>query len=221
MFAAHSGRDEETLREAKLRAPQTIKNKCRAVTTEDFEAFAKEASNIKRAKALPLFHPNFPGTEVPGVVTVIVVPDSDKPNPIPSDGTIRTVCEYLNQRRLLTTELYVIKPDYIKVEIKCEVIVEDIMDSAVVKEAIGKRLCSYFHPLTGGEDGDGWPFGGDIYYSRVFHQIYSVPGVRRIENTIIVVDNEESMECKDVFIPEGSLVYSEEHDIHVRYDFKE
>ena len=55
------------------------------------------------------------------MVTVIVVPDGDGPAPTPSEGTLRTVCAYLDQRRLLTTELYVIKPTYQRVEIHAEV----------------------------------------------------------------------------------------------------
>ena len=70
-----------------------------------------QAANIRRAKALPLFSSDFPGVKVPGVVTVIVVPDADDPTPTPSEGTLRTVCAYLDQRRLLTTELYVDQAD--------------------------------------------------------------------------------------------------------------
>ena len=51
---------------------------------------------MKRAKALPLVHPKFPDTFVPGVVTVIVVPETDAPNPIPNETTLRAVCAYLN-----------------------------------------------------------------------------------------------------------------------------
>ena len=122
LLPSHSWRDEETLREAKKRAPRAIRSRCRAVTAEDYEHLALQAANIKRAKALPLFHPSFPDVKsgVPGVITVIVVPDADKktPMPTPSEGTLRTVCAYLDQRRLLTTELYVIKPVYQRVEIE-------------------------------------------------------------------------------------------------------
>ena len=135
--SGNSGRDEETLDEAKKRAPRTIKSRCRAVSVEDFEYLAMQASTIKRAKALPLFHPDFPGIKVPGVITVIVVPDGDDPAPTPSEGTLRTVCAYLDQRRLLTTELYVIKPSYQQVEIEAEVVADDNADLATVKK--GRR----------------------------------------------------------------------------------
>jgi predicted phage baseplate assembly protein len=114
---AFGGREEETLDDAKKRAPRSLKSRCRAVTVDDFELLAMEAGNVRRAKALPLYDPRFPGTPVPGVVSVIVVPDSKTPNPMPSDGTLRTVCAYLDARRLLTTELYVLRPSYQLIEI--------------------------------------------------------------------------------------------------------
>src|SRR5205814_5055972 len=49
LFSAGGGREEETLDEAKKRAPRTIKSRCRAVTNDDFEQLAMQAANIKRA----------------------------------------------------------------------------------------------------------------------------------------------------------------------------
>ena len=218
--AAFAGREEETLDQAKLRAPASIKSKCRAVTSEDFESLAMQAANIRRAKALPLFHPSFSAdVKVPGVVTVIVVPDSDSPNPIPSEGTLRTVCAYLNARRLLTTELYVIKPTYQKVEVQVEVIANDNADLAEVHVGIENALLNYFHPLKGGEDNQGWPFGGTIYYSRVYQHVFTVPGVQSIDHLVIVLDGVEQPECTNVPISNGALVYSTEHNVQVNYAF--
>ena len=50
---AHSGRDEESLDDAKKRAPSSLRSRDRAVTAEDFEYLAGLASNVRRAKALP------------------------------------------------------------------------------------------------------------------------------------------------------------------------
>jgi predicted phage baseplate assembly protein len=191
------------------------------VTNEDYEHLAMQAANVRRAKALPLFHPGFPGVKVPGVITVIVVPDSDDPAPTPSEGTLRTVCAYLDQRRLLTTELYVIKPSYQQVEVQGEVIVNGDADLAEVNERIEKTLLDYFHPLKGGEDGLGWPFGGTIFYSRVYQRVFTVPGVQSIQRLVIVLDGEQQEECRDVPIQEDALVYSTQHNVQVRYSFDE
>src|SRR5262249_31048434 len=98
LLPASGGRDEETLDEVRKRAPRAIRSRERAVTAEDYEYFALQAGNVRRAKALALFHPRFPDVQVPGAVSVIVVPDSDDPAPTPSEGLLRTVCACLEER---------------------------------------------------------------------------------------------------------------------------
>jgi len=156
---------------------------------------------------------------VPGVVTVIVVPDGDAPNPRPSEGTLRSVCAYLDPRRLLTTELYVIGPAYQQVEIRATVIVQNNADLGEVKDAVEQTLLTYFHPLKGGEDGQGWPFGGAIFFSRVYHRVFGVPGVQSISRLVIVLDGEEMPDCTDVPIDAAALLYSTQHSIDVQYHF--
>ena len=114
------------------------------MTAEDFELLAMEASSIKRAKALPLYHPDFPGVKVPGVVTIIVVPDGDGPSPTPSEGTLRSVCAYLDQRRLLTTELYVVKPTYQRVQIRAAIVANDDADLGEVQQKSSSRCSTTF-----------------------------------------------------------------------------
>ncbi len=217
LLAAHSGRDEEALEDAKLRAPRALKSQCRAVSVEDFETLAKAAANVKRAQALPLYHPDFPEVKVPGVISVIVVPDSDAEKPMPSEGMLKTVCEYLNQRRLLTTEVYILKPQYQKISIDVDVVVENSADLAEVQETIETDLIDYFHPLHGGESGSGWPFGGAIYFSLVYRRILNVAGVARLTELKLLLDDVEQVECKDIDIASNTLLYSVNHQITGNY----
>ena len=73
--AASGGMDAETLEAALVRARADLSSITRAVTAGDYEALVRRTPGyaIARVKAIPLFHPNMPG-EVPGVVSVIVVP---------------------------------------------------------------------------------------------------------------------------------------------------
>ena len=158
--------------------------------------------------------------KVPGVVTIIVVPDGDGPSPTPSEGTLRSVCAYLDQRRLLTTELYVVKPTYQRVQIRAEIIVNDDADLAEVQENLEQSLLDYFHPLKGGEDGLGWPFGGTIYFSRVNQRCFTIPGVQSVATLVIVLDGEEMPACTDVIINEAGLLFATEHQIQVSYRFE-
>jgi uncharacterized phage protein gp47/JayE len=157
---------------------------------------------------------------VPGVVTVIVVPDSQADMPVPSEGTLRTVCAYLDERRLLTTEVYVVKPSYQKVAVAAEVTVLDSADVGAVKKAIEDGLSQFFHPLKGGEDGLGWPFGGPIYYSRIYQQVFSVPGVQSVKSLTITLDGEDQPAYQDVPIGPMSLLYNEHNDISANYSFE-
>ncbi len=215
------GSEEETLDAAKLRAPLALKSKNRAVTAEDFEylAMATPGARLRRAKALPLVHPRFGTVTVPGVVTVVIVPDGDAPNPVPNEATRLLVCKHLNLHRLLTSEVYVIGPTYRLVRIEADVIVSPTDDLAEVKHGIEAALSRFLHPLTGGEDGQGWPFGGTIFYSDVYRVLLGVRGVSRLRDNQLVIwlDDERQTFCRDVEIGQGELVWNDGHDIKVAY----
>ena len=131
---------------------------------------------------------------------------------------MRSVCEYLDARRLLTTEVIVREPRYHHVAVSGRIVAAGDADLAEVKTAVDAALRAYFHPLHGGETGDGWPFGGDIYYSRVYQRAF-VRGVDRIDELIISVDGKAREPCANVPIEAGALVYSTGHAaIRVDYD---
>ncbi len=218
---AFGGTDEETLDEAKRRAPRALKSKERAVTAEDFEFLTLETpgGRVRRAKALPLHHPKFPGTSMPGVVTVIVVPQGDAPNPMPTQATLSIVCAHLNQHRLLTSEVYVVPPTYRCVCIETDIVARPEADLAEVRRDVETRLTRYFDPLEGGEAGAGWEFGRDIFFSDVYRVVLQTPGVDRIDNgrVFIWLDGERQPFCLDVPIAPSELLYADGHDIRVAY----
>lgn len=221
---AYGGADEEKLKDARRRAPQVLKSKDRAVTAGDFALLAKETpgAHIKRATALPLTHPRFPGSEIPGVVTVVIVPESDAPKPVPSEATISLVCAYLNKRRLLTTEVYVVPPTYRKVSVKADIIARPQADLAEVERNVERNLIDYFHPFEGGDEGSGWKFGNDIVYSDIYRQILKDPDVDRIDGPVtIYLDDEPQEHYKDVTIEDGELLYCESLQIGVSYKARE
>ncbi len=218
---ALGGAGEETVTEAKLRAPLELKSKDRAVTAEDFEFLASETPGvrIRRAKALPLTHPQLPGVDIPGVVTVIVVPDSDAPNPMPSPATVSIVCAHLNAHRLLTSEVFVVAPTYRLVKIEADIVARPEADLAEVKNMLEDNLTNYFHPLLGGDKSTGWEFGGAIYYSEVVRVVLQTPGVARIKDSqfFIWLEEEKQDFCKDVPLERGELTYSNGHQIRMSY----
>ncbi len=221
LFATSGGRDEERLEDAKIRARQALRARDRAVSVDDFELLAKQAGDVKRAKALPLTHPRFPGVDVPGAITVIIVPDAPDPKPLPTTGLLQTVCAYLDMRRLLTTELFVVAPHYVEVEVHAEVVVTDQADPGKVKLGAEDSIREYLHPLHGGDDGSGFPFGGTLRYSKLVQRLFNVEGVDSVPRLILFIEGEAQPECRDVAISSGAggarhaLAYSTEHHIEV------
>ncbi|MEH1867443.1 MAG: putative baseplate assembly protein [Nostoc sp.] len=218
-WAAEGGDDEEAIALTKARAPKELKARDRAVTNQDFEFLAQQTPGVRvrRAYALPLYHPQFPDTLIPGAITVIVIPESKEPKPIPSEGTMQTVCAYLNRHRLLTTEVFVAPPKYLQVKVEARILTRPSANPAVVKTQIEQVLNSYLHPLTGGEDGLGWPLGGEVIHSEVFRRVLTVNGVQRIDDLRIVIDGDRLLPCTNASIPKNFLVFSDGHDIDVTF----
>jgi predicted phage baseplate assembly protein len=212
---AEGGTEEESLDAAIERAPVALKARERAVTAEDFEMLAKQAGPVRRAHTLPLYHPDFPGISVPGVVTVLIVPDAPGPAPMPSEALSQTVCAHLDRRRLLTTELYVIGPAYVGITIQLEAIATADVDAAELTLEIEEAITTYLHPLTGGPDALGWPFGGTLYYGELYRRAL-LSGVSRLPELSISVEGVEQPDCQDVLLPKGALIRVDGVSVSVR-----
>ncbi|MCG8346189.1 MAG: putative baseplate assembly protein, partial [Chloroflexales bacterium] len=118
---AVGGRDEQEAQDLLEEAPALLRSRDRAVTEEDFTALAKEAGGVANARAIALAHPAHPGVKIPGAITVVIVPDQDDVPPIPSADLLQSVCRYLNERRLLTTEVYVQGPKFLAIKVETTV----------------------------------------------------------------------------------------------------
>jgi predicted phage baseplate assembly protein len=184
---ASGGEDEELLTDTKLRAAWELKTRERAVTLEDFIELAKETPGalVGRATAYATALPGEGVTSAGGggqQIQVVIVPQSTAAKPYPSEAARRLVCRYLDERRLVTTQVTVTSPEYVDIDIVLEVQGRKDADLKAVKAAIRTRLDDYCHPLRGGPDGSGWPFGQALDYSELIHELMLVEGVLRVQN---------------------------------------
>ena len=204
--AAGGGCNLETIQEAKERGPHSLKARGRAVTAEDFEWLALEASNsVARVFALPT-------TEREGEVTVVVVPKvaENHPDflqkPIPSTELLRRVRSHLADRKLLSTVLNVQRPMYRELSVQVEIIVLQSAGSERVKREIERRMRWFLHPLRGGRDGKGWPFGRPVFRVDLYHVIEDVPGVDFVDK-VRLIDEETKQEVERFKVGQGELVH--------------
>ncbi len=177
---ASSGSDAETVDALKERGPQYLKHRERAVTVEDFQWLALEASGeVAQARCLPGLNPS--GISEPGWVTVVITPKSRDKRPCPTLALVRTVRSYLEKHALMNLSgagrIYVKGPEYIEVVVRARVAASIPEKADEVELAVLRRLEGFFHPLTGGPDARGWELGRDVYISEISAEIEAVEGV--------------------------------------------
>jgi predicted phage baseplate assembly protein len=217
---ATGGQDEETLDEAKRHARELLRGRDRAVTAEDFEYHARCApgAGVRRAVALPLFHPSFPDVAAPGVVSVVVFPDLDEPAPMPTPLALRRVCEHLHTRRTLTTELYVLPPRYRTVRVDARAIVVPSHDPVEAARALRRAIDAYYHALTGGPEGTGWPLGYAVHAGEIYKVILDVPGIARVDRVSIWVDGERVPDGGNLALARNEVVAPGLHALVAEHD---
>ena len=213
---AEDGVNGEALAESAARALDDLERPQRAVTLEDIEALALETpgSRIARAKAKAAVHPAFPCIKAAGMVTVVVVPFLPATRPSPSAELRRLVAAYLAPRRVLGTRIEVAAPVYVRVTVRARVRACEMVEPGALAARLRGRLHEFFHPLSGGPDGDGWRFGRDVHRSEVLQVLDETEGADHVLS-LALVDVEGTAVCGNLCLPPCGLVDSGEHEIEV------
>ena len=193
-YPAPGGTDAEADSRAILRGAQELRAGGRAVTPADYGVLAVNAPGalVARAQGVAGLHPGYPGVPVPGVVGVLCVapdPGTGEP-PVPAEDDLRAgdplsspvrpprpACRWSPLRlrfHLVTIEAWlVLDPGY---------------DQPDLLSAAGTALDGYLHPLTGGDAGTGWPFGGPLGHVALVRRLLSVPGVLAVPQLTMALD---------------------------------
>lgn len=202
---AASGQNAETVEEVEERGPHRLKNRQRAVTSEDFAWLAREVEGVAAAQCLPAHDAQ--GQPQPGWVTLVITPkpshvlaDQAATKPVPIPALLRQVQAYLEARALAnltdetqtatgqpnrgqlqdTDRILVKGPAYLEVTVQAKVVATEPAQAAQVRIAIVQRLRDFLHPLTGGPERQGWTPGRAVYRSEVAAEIEQTPGVDHV-----------------------------------------
>lgn len=219
VLAATGGADAATLTEALDEIPAVVHRHDRAVVAADFEQLAAEVAGVARANTLARLHPDNPTVEAAGVVSVVVFGPGDAETaaaPLPDLGLLRRVARYLNDRRLVTTELYVIPPEYVPIALSIGVQVRPGYQADAVRRWAEQIVRQYLAPLpAGGPDGVGWPLGRTVRRAELEAVAVQVEGVEYIVQLRLgrilgtTIDERETVELATWQVPTiGSLTVS-------------
>lgn len=186
LLPTRGGEDAETLGEAERRIPALFRHRDRTITADDYLHLVAETPGVRigRVEILPRFKPQQRQQGVPGVVSVMVLPlkeTLEAPNPRPDRPLLETVHAYLDTRRPLGTELYVIGCEYLPLALSVGVDIQDGFGQDSVLVEVREALRRFLWPLTpGGITGKGWQLGKPVQDRELEVIVARVPGVNSV-----------------------------------------
>ncbi|MEL7399047.1 MAG: putative baseplate assembly protein, partial [Pseudomonadota bacterium] len=184
---ARDGADAESLEQAAIRVPQLLRTRNRAVTPEDFESLALQGGRgaIARAHCLP--------SEQPGIVPLMLIPQADQrliqqgrglsPDLFSLTPSLQQqVMLFLDQRRLLGTQIQYQAPDYVGVTVQTEIALDPDWHAPEVRaqviQQLQQSLYHFLNPITGARAQQGWPLGQILYQSDIVSLLQGSPGIQ-------------------------------------------
>jgi predicted phage baseplate assembly protein len=221
---AQGGVAGETLTEAKVRGPLMLRARSRAVTTEDYEALARQAApEVARVRCIPAGT----GDVAAGSARVLVVPAaaSDKgrvqfENLLPPADTLATIAAKLDETRVIGTRVVVEPPLYRGVTVVGRLVARPRAGLERVREDALTALYRYLNPLPGGgPEGHGWPFGRPVQAGELFGLLQQVHGVELVEDIRLFgadpVTGSRGAQTQRLDLEPNSLVFSFDHQLRV------
>jgi predicted phage baseplate assembly protein len=186
MKPASGGVEAETVTEAKLRGPLTLRTGQRAVTARDFERLTLESSaEVARARCLPPVSPA-------GPVRLLVIPQVRTAPEVQrlddfalSDDLVSRIRDHLDERRPVGTVVEVGTPYYQGVSVAALVRGLPGPPTALVRQRALDLLYRYVNPLVGWVDGSGWPFDTDLNAASLAQLLEAVEGVERVDDVLL------------------------------------
>ena len=185
LSAATGGVDAETVTNAKVRGPQTLRTGGRAVTTADFERLTQEADRrVARVRCLP------PNDQFAPVRLLVVPAIGEAPHSLQldhfalPDDMITNISEHLDERRVLGSRIEVGTPYYQGVTVAALLTARPGRPPSLVQDRAMRALYQYISPTSGGPDGSGWPFDADLNSALVFQLLEAVEGVERVDEVL-------------------------------------
>jgi predicted phage baseplate assembly protein len=131
---------------------------------------------------------------------------------MPSPGLVRAVGAYLERRRVLGTSVEVAAPVYVDVTVRAALRLRPRASPTETVRRARAALDQFFHPLTGGPDGTGWPLGRDVYRSEVLQVLDGTAGVEHVESLELLGRDGKAL-CGNVCVGPRGLVAAGGHEI--------
>ncbi len=221
--AALGGVDPERLDSARRRSALQIRTRYRAVTAEDYEFLATEATP-RVARALRV------ADQQPGV-TLRILPRVDPADRkltfeelTPDELLLEEIQRYLDARKLPGTAVRLAPMRFRAISVVVNLQVTPRADTQRIENHVRRELYTYLNPLIGGNPGQigsGWPPGrslnqGELYaIMHAFDAVEAVKILRLYEMDLATGEQGSKAAGRQVLIEPDEVIVSGEHVVRV------
>ena len=203
------GADSENAADGEKQITRYLQHRERLVTAADYETIVRRTPGVSigRVEIIPAFDPEFSPNEpgdAPGAVTVLVIPrfDAKQPDaPVPDRLFLDTICRYLDERRLVTTEIFLRGAVYKLIWISIGINVVAEKSVAEVREAVKKTLLDFLAPINpnAGLLGDsevnkGWRLRKPVTAKELLAVASRVSGVMFVNDVLLAQGSDAPVE---------------------------
>jgi hypothetical protein len=194
---------------------EDLRKTYRAVTLEDFEKLvlvdwnqSQTVDELKISRIKCLAQRNLESNAenyAKGHISLVVVPQKNSlVNPVKKK--YESLFNFLDQRRLLTTRIHIVEPEYVSIVLEVELVLEDGAQAESVKTQAQTEVEIFFDPLNSGKywQGQGWPFGRSVYLSELYKLFDDLPGVDYVSK--LQIKDQENISQPEINLTDYQLV---------------
>jgi len=216
-WPASGGADAEDAPSVVRTGPQQLQSRGRAVAVGDFGilALSTPGAEIRRAQALPGWHPSYRGGRfLPGVVAVAVVPPPlGAGPPLPDEAALGAVARFLTAEACAAgVQVVACAPRYRRLQAEVGFLADPDYSIAELMRQIIETINTFVDPLRGGEDGNGWPFSQPLRFHALEQRLLqSIEGLRSIPKLRLILDGVPQTACADVTLGPAELFWPAQH----------
>lgn len=121
------------------------------------------------------------------VVKVLLVPSAGATTPVTPPALAQAVFQLLRDRSPITSRIQVVDPRYVPVRVAATIVRDfaSLLRKDVVQQNAQAAVQAFLSPLTGGDDGTGWPFGRSVFRSELYQVLQDTAGVDHVQALLI------------------------------------
>jgi predicted phage baseplate assembly protein len=220
---ARGGVDAQSVSDARARAALEIRTRHRAVTAQDYEFLATDASpRVARAVRVQDGEPG---------VTLGLVPRVDPANRrltigelMPDAALLEVVTEHVSARKVAGCPVRLTPARFRGVSVVVNLEASSRADAEEIERRVAASLYAYLNPLIGGSAsglGTGWEFGRPLNQGELYSIVHAVTGVESVrilrvyERDLSTGERAAKPAGRQIALAPDELIASGEHVVRV------